>query len=100
MTVIRAAWRRVIGRPVVTPIVVGLLAGAIGINSTVFAVLSGVAFKRLLYPLADRIVDVRLARRGREYCSRETIPAALSMTGSGRCNRSVHGARCAEYRAG
>ena len=77
MPLVRFALRRALRRPGFSLVVVGLLAGAIAINATVFAVLNAVAFSKLPYPDADRLVDIRLAQRGCEYCARETVPAQM-----------------------
>ena len=65
--------RRLRRRPGFSLVVIALLAGAVGLNATVFAVLNAVAFQRLPYPNADRLVDIRLAE-GCDFCGRRTVP--------------------------
>ncbi len=74
---IKTAFRRLVRRPGFSVVVIALLAGAVGINATVFAVLNAVAFRRLPYPNVDRLVDIRLAERC-EYCQRLTVPRPIA----------------------
>jgi putative ABC transport system permease protein len=77
MAYLHLALRRTLRRPAFSAVVIALLAGAVGINATVFAVLNAVAFSELPYPQSDRLVEIRLAQRGCEYCSRETVPTPI-----------------------